>query len=319
MLVGGLASAYALFIVYKFYELSDVIIDRQGRQPQYPQFADFAMASVYCVGFTVIHYFAREFLRPVARAFLVKKGKWSEEVYEAKLHRFGSAIFKAVWFGSFSLYTYYIVLKDASWFPPILGGSGDSKNCWSEGYPFQLISEEFRFYYCLATGYHASELLFQLAFERDRPDLAEMLLHHMTTLFLLVFSYMMNFARVGSLVLFVHDVSDVPTYLAKIFVDSKYKVMTFLCLLMMLASWGYLRLYVFPMYIINSTMFESVEVLRREDIIGWYFFNGMLCILCVLHVYWYSMFIRMGYHYVVKGETKDMQANLQAMEKPKAQ
>jgi len=61
-------------------------------------------------------------------------------------------------------------------------------------------------------------------------------------------------------------------------------------------------------------MFESVEQLNGEDVVGWYFFNGLMGVLYLLHLYWYFMFLKMGWHFVKKGETRDMQANLTAMD-----
>jgi hypothetical protein len=82
-------------------------------------------------------------------------------------------------------------------------------------------------------------------------------LHHCTTIFLCVFSYMQNYVRIGHLVYFVHDVGDIFIYGAKIFVDTPYIVPTVCFYIGMLVSCGYLRLYVFPLHLINSSYFES--------------------------------------------------------------
>lgn len=42
-----------------------------------------------------------------------------------------------------------------------------------------------------------------------RKDWAESMTHHVATVILLVYAYYVNFARVGTMVLLVHDVSDI--------------------------------------------------------------------------------------------------------------
>merc|ERR1711933_618317 len=113
--------------------------------------------------------------------------------------------------------------------------------------------------YQVALSYHAAELLFQVVFEMEKPDFVVMFAHHATTLFLVATSFYTNFVRIGSLIIFIHYVSDVPVYATKIFTDTKYGLLAALNLVGMLISWGYLRLYWFPRYIIYSSMWESED------------------------------------------------------------
>ena len=53
-------------------------------------------------------------------------------------------------------------------------------------------------------------------FEVKRKDFVEMLLHHVTTLGLILFSWFVNFTRFGVLVMVLHDVSDVFLEVGKI-------------------------------------------------------------------------------------------------------
>jgi ceramide synthetase len=43
----------------------------------------------------------------------------------------------------------------------------------------------------------------------QRKDFKEMIIHHSATLLLLFFSYFVNYWRVGTLVMVVHDVADI--------------------------------------------------------------------------------------------------------------
>ena len=51
-------------------------------------------------------------------------------------------------------------------------------------------------------------LLFSQFIDVKRKDFWQMFLHHIATISLLSFSYIVNFVRVGSLVLVVHDCAD---------------------------------------------------------------------------------------------------------------
>lgn len=100
-----------------------------------------------------------------------------------------------------------------------------------------------------------------------------MLLHHLLTVSLIQFSYLCNFAKIGSLVLFLHDWADIPTSAVKITteLESKYffKYSLVFSLLMWL-SWFYSRIVVFPwlvyeaQYAIPPMLFSSTNSLEVD-------------------------------------------------------
>merc|ERR1712216_214269 len=230
---------------------------------------------------------------------------------------FGSAVFKLLFFIAFSAYSWVYGLAEAEWMPEVMFGTGSTKRCWGEGNAGDTqrpIGAAITRFYQVALAYHMSELAFQILYEREKPDFVEMFTHHVTTCFLLFASFYANFVRIGTLVLFVHYVSDIPVYGAKIFVDTRCKIVTFVNLLGMLTSWGFLRLYVFPAFIIKSTLLESTLERATLGDLAYYTFNVALSLLFCLHVYWYSLFLKMGWGYLFKGETKDVQANLSFMD-----
>jgi len=112
-------------------------------------------------------------------------------------------------------------------------------------------------------------------------------------------------------VLYIHDLSDINIYLVKIFVDTKFMLVAVLFYVLLLGTWGYLRLYVFPAHVIKSVIWES----DAPGAIGdgaFYFFIIGLCSLLVLHCYWYFKLIQMGLHLAMTGERTDTQANFEA-------
>lgn len=305
------------FLSYGGFRLYAWVESRRSLDHTYPGLSDFGFVLVGGLFLTVVHRVSQWQLLPFARAAIVRKGKWSEKVYDSKVERFGSAVFKLVFFSLVSAYSWTYGLADADWVPPAMLGKGSTKNCWGDGNALdtqQPVAAAVTLLYQLAMAYHFQEVAFQFLFERDRPDFVEMSFHHITTLSLVISSFYGNMIRVGTLVLLVHYVSDISSYVTKMFVDTQYKTITFISYLGILISWGYLRLYAFPVFIIRSTLVESTleRVSFGETV--YYSFNLGLGLLLCLHLYWYVMFLQMGYHFLSSGETKDMQANLASID-----
>ncbi|KAM3568026.1 hypothetical protein VYU27_009842, partial [Nannochloropsis oceanica] len=91
----------------------------------------------------------------------------------------------------------------------------DIRECWY-GYPLQAVPSPVVFYYAYQLGNYLHLSLFQFT-DTKRSDFWEMFLHHAATLFLIAFSWLSCFIRIGTLVMIVHDLSDVFLETAKIF------------------------------------------------------------------------------------------------------
>jgi ceramide synthetase len=62
-------------------------------------------------------------------------------------------------------------------------------------------------------------------------------------------------------------------------------------------GWLIFRLTLFPLVVIHSAMFVSLEMVSFFR--SWYLFNGLLVILLILHIYWFSFIVRIIYLKVV--------------------
>ncbi|KAE8707240.1 ERF109 protein [Hibiscus syriacus] len=108
-----------------------------------------------------------------------------------------------------------------------------------------------------------------------------------------------SFFRIGSIVLALHDASDVFLEAAKIFKYSGRELCASVCFGLFAISWLVLRLIIFPFWVIKSSSIDLMEFLRPSDPYPkflYYFLNTMLLMLLVFHVYWWvlicSMIIR---------------------------
>lgn len=183
------------------------------------------------------------------------------------------------------------VIVDKPWF-------WEQRECWV-GYPKQALLPSQYWYYTIELGFYLS-LLFSVAFDVRRKDFKEQIIHHVATIVLISFSYFANYIRAGTLVMAVHDSSDYFLESAKMFnyarwqrtCDSLFVVFTVIFLVT--------RLVIFPFWIIHCTAVTSLEF--YPAFFGYYFFNAMLMVLQLLHIFWAYLIVRMLYRFIFVGQ-----------------
>lgn len=144
-----------------------------------------------------------------------------------------------------------------------------------------------------------------------RGDFREMFVHHIFTNLLVIGSSFYRFHNIGSMVFIVHDISDIPVDLSKLANFLKWKKTTVICFVVMCITWLITRLCVLPFIVWRSIVFESWLVCADGHIPPVYYkmfqpiFVVNLGVLILLHIYWFTLFIRMGLVLVRKGEAHD--------------
>jgi hypothetical protein len=71
-------------------------------------------------------------------------------------------------------------------------------------------------FYCVQTGFYIQAIHYLIFHEVRRKDWLESLIHHIVTVFLMSYSYYVNFTRIGIMVMLLHDVSDIFLEVAKL-------------------------------------------------------------------------------------------------------
>ena len=225
-------------------------------------------------------------------------------------------------------------MHNEPWFPAALGGKGEilkSVNTFS-----QPPSSALKYYFLVQLGYHLHSLLFMVFLSPIRSDFIEMLLHHVATIILIAGSFLTNYMAYGAVVVFTHDVGDVTgcTFIVdndknvqatvtnsfdvslccfclsdgiKSVVDTGNTPLLLFMYAMLLISWAYTRLFVLP----YNPIYPAIRYLRQNEsdhiIIYALPMIVTLCFLVVLHIYWYSLFLIMGYTLLKKGVAEDIQ------------
>ncbi|KAM4708172.1 ceramide synthase 4 isoform 1-T2 [Discoglossus pictus] len=199
----------------------------------------------------------------------------------------------------------FAVLKDKPWL-------WDQHEFWTD-YPHQPLIQSLYWYYLLELGFYWS-LLLTIAFDVKRKDLKEQVIHHFSAIFLIAFSYCANYIRAGTLVMLLHDTADLILEAAKMFNYTKWKRVCDVLFLIFAVVFMITRLYIFPTRVIYSTYYSSME--NFQPFFGYYFFNALLMVLQLLHVFWAYLILHMAYRltFVVGTVDKDVRSDVEESE-----
>uniref|UniRef100_A0A8C6SZI5 Ceramide synthase 6 n=1 Tax=Neogobius melanostomus TaxID=47308 RepID=A0A8C6SZI5_9GOBI len=185
----------------------------------------------------------------------------------------------------------------------------NTKECWYN-YPYQPLTVDIHYYYILELSFYLS-LLFSQFTDIRRKDFPIMFLHHAATISLITFSYVNNMARVGTLVMCLHDAADVLIEAAKMANYAKCQILCNLLFAMFAILFICSRLGVYPVWILNTTLFESWEIVGPYP--SWWLFNLLLLLLQLLHSFWSYLIVRTACRAISKGKvSKDDRSDIES-------
>jgi hypothetical protein len=228
-----------------------------------------------------------------------------------KVSKFSEAAWRMIFYTYFC-YVGYIALftpETAIWIK-------DTRHHWI-GWPFHPMSNLLEFYYQVELGSYIHQLLWT---EVSRSDSLQMILHHLTTILLMVISYLTNFTRVGASILLLHDAADVFLEVAKIFhyidIGGRNKIVCtvskFMCdglFVVFAVTFFVTRLIIYPRYILYSVFIES-QAEFGTDWLGYKVFCVLLSILQLLHIFWFYLIAKMIVGLLInKGVEKDVRSD----------
>ena len=128
---------------------------------------------------------------------------------------------------------------------------------------------------------------------------------------------MFNAWEVGSTIAFLHDIADVTTNVMKTLSESRFKKESAITFVLHMTIWFWTRLIVLPylIFLIFTQAPRDVFSSGAEIVIP--FFCYLLGCMFMLHIYWFSMFVRLLNKYMYQGVVEDEQNKTEFIENKK--
>lgn len=274
-----------------------------------PHAGDAVVALYLCCAISALRLMTTPLIfRPLGRLMAVhsRGTEWANDNAD-KLNKFAEQSYKWLFHLAFALIPFFSAFAEREdrlgkcWFY-------NMDACWL-GYPHQHVMDRLlKLYYLSQLAFHAHSLIFHY-FEVRRDDFKQMLLHHVATLILIWMSYAHRIVRVGVLIFLVHDLSDVVGCLVKCANYVKWTKTSLALYFSLLIIWFYTRLWLFPRYVIYDVLFEALRLFDPDLILNnkykiWTL-QILLVMLLMLHMFWYYLFLRVGWTFLTKGEQHD--------------
>ena len=183
----------------------------------------------------------------------------------------------------------YAILKDLNYFPKSLLGKGWLPNMLINGYPNSFYHQKpplFDFYYMFCLSYFASDFIW-LLLEVKQTDFINMLLHYVCTISLIVFSHLVNYSNVGSIVLFLHMETDVLVHCTRFLLQTDFpEIIKNISGITLVIDFLYVRVYV-----LGDIIRVLYTYITWKGVIDW-FLIIFLSIIYLMHINWAIMLLQ---------------------------
>ncbi|XP_074661959.1 ceramide synthase 1-like [Tubulanus polymorphus] len=260
---------------------------------------DYILMVVLALLWTILRYaFQFAVFKPFAKLMGMKK---------INQYKFAESAWKEMFYFSTWFLTIYILFIDGryDYFTRHL-------SIWKDWSPQLPVPALVYWLYMIQLSFYIHSVYGTLFMDQWRSDSIVMLFHHFLTLCLIAFSHANRFFKIGVLVFFVHDGTDILLEFAKCNVYMKdrggfwkefHDKISAVVFVAFTISWFVLRLYWFPLKVVYSGTVGSVD---NHTIPFYFFLNIQLYILQALNIYWFC-YIVLFLIKVVTGELQEME------------
>ncbi|KAH9550115.1 hypothetical protein CY35_10G055900 [Sphagnum magellanicum] len=259
----------------------------------YPALQDYYLVCYFAFAFPVARFLLNcLFYQKLARLLILPKGEKDlkngvKEAGAKKICKFTESAWKLTYYLSTEICVVWITYKEP-WFT-------DTSTFW-HGWPHQTLKYPLKLFYTFQCGFYIYSVAALLVWETRRKDHNVMMSHHIVTIGLIAYSYITGSFRAGTVILALHDVSDIFMELAKLFKYCRSELGASICFGLFVLSWVLLRLIYFPFWVIWSTSYKVISYVDLSNAhisLLYYVCNTLLITLLVIHIYWWVLISRM--------------------------
>ncbi|KAI3734052.1 hypothetical protein L6452_13513 [Arctium lappa] len=279
--------------------IAEVLNSINVEHESFPTYGDFAILPLFAIFFPTVRFFLDRFLfERVGRWLIFGKGQQKLDVEtddrNKKIRKFKESAWKCVYYLSAETLALAVTYNEP-WFT-------DTNSFWlgpgDQRWPDQKMKLKLKGLYMYTGGFYTYSIFALIFWETRRSDFGVSMGHHVATVILIAMSYICRFARAGSVVLALHDASDVFLEVGKMSKYSGAEALASFSFILFVLSWVVLRLIYYPFWILWSTSYQVVQTLDKEKHVKegplyYYVFNTLLFCLLVLHIYWWVLMYRM--------------------------
>ncbi|WUR03960.1 ceramide synthase [Vairimorpha necatrix] len=238
---------------------------------------------VLCASFVLCNIFI------VLRSLIWKSV--TNKVFQGNNNKAQACISKIFFYGFVSIYGYFVLnyepwSKDTNQYHLTFG---------PETYPLKIY-----FYYIVEFSFYLTEFLYLLS-SYDSKDRYQLIIHHIVTISLITLSFCKDYARVGIVVMGLHDVADPFLECSKLLVYMNNTLYANIGFAMFTAVFILSRIFFYPYWI----LYPTYQYLKKAYTLDAFLCACCLFILYILHWYWTFMILKTFRNIFVKKEYKD--------------
>ncbi|XP_054785660.1 ceramide synthase LOH2 isoform X1 [Prosopis cineraria] len=264
----------------------DSISTHNGR----PSAWHFHIAIYFAIGFVVARIFLDRYIFRWLAIKLLTKGRGRlrmNKATQSKIVKCSESMWKLAYYATVEFFVLNFNYHEP-WFRDI--------KLYFNGWPNQELKSPLKIFYMCQCGFYLYSIAALLTWETRRKDFSVMMSHHIITVILIGTSYVTRFFRIGSIVLALHDASDIFMEAAKVFKYSGREFFASVFFGCFAISWLILRLIFYPFWVIKASSYNIRECLNLSEVYPrflYYLFNTLLIMLLVFHIYWWILICAM--------------------------
>ncbi|KAK4766076.1 hypothetical protein SAY87_007718 [Trapa incisa] len=261
----------------------------------YPAIGDLKALPLFALFFPALRLLLDTFIfEGSARRLIFGEGHAKLDMRAAdrrkKINKFRESAWKCLYFLSAEILAIAVSYNEP-WFT-------DTKYFWvgpgDQTWPDLKMKLKLKGLYIYAAGFYTYSIFALIFWETRRSDLLVSMAHHVASVLLLVLSYVFRFARVGSIVLALHDATDVFLEVAKMSKYSGYQSLADFFFALFVIFFTLLRIICYPFWVLRSTSYEVLQTFvavkhKVNGTVHYYLFNTLLFCLLIINLYWWML------------------------------